>query len=289
MTLRHLEIFLPVCRFMSMTKAAAALNMTQPAVSKAISELESFYHVSLFDRIGRRLYLSDAGKALNHYADTILSQYEESVTFLRDGSSFQSCRLSVNVTVGETILPELCRTVYERLPEIDLQISVHNTAAIENQLRSNECDIAIIDRSDDPSFNAIPLYREPIVFVASDSLIPRSHILKEDLLKQRLLLRETGSGNRACVDAWLNRISFPRSRIWECTSDETLLTMAEAGLGIAALPQSYFQKTRNRSVHTVAVGGEPFQRTFYLLYMQGKYLNRITLQCIDIIRKTVGK
>lgn len=287
MTLRHLEIFLMVCRYMSMTKAATALNMTQPAVSKAIAELENFYHVSLFDRIGRRLYLSDAGQALKSYADTILSQYEESVTFLRDGSSFQSCRLSVNVTVGETILPELCRTIYDRLPDIDLRIRVNNSSAIENQLRNNDCDIAVMDRNDDPAFNAVPLYRETIVFVVSDSLIRQSHILKEDLLKQRLLLRETGSGNRSCIDAWLSRISFPHSHIWESTSDETLLAMAEAGLGIAALPQSYLQKSRNRSVHTVAVGGEPFQRTFYLLSMQGKYLNRITLQCIDIIRKAV--
>ncbi len=287
MTLRHLEIFLAVCRYLSMTKAAAALNMTQPAVSKAISELESFYHVSLFDRIGRRLYLSDAGKALKSYADTILSQYEESVTFLRDGSSFQSCRLSVNVTVGETILPDLCRTIYDKLPGIDLRISVHNTAAIENQLRSNDCDIAIIDRNDDPAFHAVQLYRETIVFAVSDSLIRQSHILKEDLMKQRLLLREPGSGNRACIDPWLSRISFPRSHIWESTSDETLLAMAEAGLGIAALPHSYLQKTRNRAVHTVAVGGEPFQRTFYLSSMQGKYLNRITLQCMNIIKKAV--
>ena len=283
MTLRHLEIFLAVCASMSMTKAAEKLNMSQPAVSKAIAELEDFYHARLFDRISRRLYLTDAGAALKSYAETILTQYEESVTYLRDGSSFQTCRLSVNVTVGETILADLCTAIKEQIPGIDLKVHVANSSAIEKELRNNDCDIAIIDSISDPSFQTIPLYKENLVFAASDTLIPQSHLM-EYFLKQRLLLRETGSGNRACIDAWLRKISFPANNIWESTSDEALLQMAEAGLGIAAIPQSLL-KTQKRSLHTVMTGGEPFIRTFHLIYQNGKYLNQNTKQCIEVIKQ----
>lgn len=283
MTLRHLEIFLTVCRTMSMTKAAEQLNMSQPAVSKAIAELEDFYHAVLFDRIGRRICLSEAGTALKNYADTILSQYDESIAFLRDGSAFQNCRLGVNVTVGETILSDLCLYIEKEVPGIRLRVNVHNSAVIEQQLRDNDCDIAIIDRHDDPAFAAVPLYKENLVFAAASRLIPQSHILREDLGRYRLLLREAGSGNRSCIDPWLQKVSFPSSRIWESSSDEALLNMAEAALGIAVLPQSFLAAHRTNAVHTVAVGGEPFVRRFYLLSMNGKYLNQNTRQCMKAI------
>ena len=284
MTLRHLEIFLAVCRFMSMTKAADSLHMTQPAVSKAIAELEVFYHKTLFDRIGRRLYLTEAGSALQNYASGILSRYEESVTYLRDGSSFQSCRLSVNVTAAETILADLCLMLQKEIPDLNLKLSVDNAAAIERQLRSNECDIAILDRREDLMFESVPLYRESVCFAASDQIFDGSALTEEQLLSHRLLLREPGSGTRACVEGWLQKISFPAGQIWQCTSDEVILEMAEKGLGIAVLPESYLSRHASRT-HPVSAGDEPFVRRFYLVHLRSKYLNQSTLQCIRLIEQ----
>ena len=84
MTLRHLEIFSTVCAQGSFTRAAEKLNMAQPAVSLAIRELEVFYNVRLFERMNRRVYLTEAGRTLWQYADTVLSQFQESVEVLRD-------------------------------------------------------------------------------------------------------------------------------------------------------------------------------------------------------------
>ena len=82
MTLRHLEIFSAVCAQESFTRAAEQLNMAQPAVSLAIRELEVFYNVRLFERMNRRVYLTEAGRTLRQYADTVLSQFQESVEVL---------------------------------------------------------------------------------------------------------------------------------------------------------------------------------------------------------------
>lgn len=83
MTLRHLEIFRAVCARESITLAAEHLNMTQPAVSLAVKELEAFYGVQLLERMNRRIYITDAGRSLLQYADAVLSQFEESVRVLR--------------------------------------------------------------------------------------------------------------------------------------------------------------------------------------------------------------
>ena len=87
MTLRHLEIFSAVCAQESFTRAAEQLNMAQPAVSLAIRELETFYAVRLFERMNRRVYLTEAGRTLRQYADTVLSQFQESVEILRESGT----------------------------------------------------------------------------------------------------------------------------------------------------------------------------------------------------------
>ena len=89
MTLRHLEIFSAVCAQESFTRAAEQLNMAQPAVSLAIRELEVFYNVRLFERMNRRVYLTEAGRTLRQYADTVLSQFQESVEVLRERVSWR--------------------------------------------------------------------------------------------------------------------------------------------------------------------------------------------------------
>ena len=285
MTFRHLEIFLIVCRTLSMTKAAEILHMSQPAVSKTIKELEDFYHTSLFERIGKTLQLSESGLALKQYAGTILSQYQESVSFLQEGTAARSCRLCTTVTIAETILPQLYQKIRSELPDLDLQISVCHTKEAEEKLRRHDCDIAIADRREDPSFEVIPLYKDTLVLAVSDRLFPQSHIMKEDLLKQTLLVREKGSGSRDIPEAWLNRISFPASQLLEMPSYEAISEMSEAGAGIAIIPQSILQKQKKRSLHTVAAGTEPLIRRFSLLYIKGRYLHPEIRRCTDLIRK----
>lgn len=281
MTLRHLEIFLAVCRSLSMTEAAQQLNMSQPAVSKAVRELEDFYHVSLFDRVSRKLFLTSEGETLMNYASTILSQYEESVVCLRDASVFRTCRLSVNVSVAETRLDQICQEIMKEIPDIDLRITVNNSAVIGEMLHGNECDLAVIDRRDDPMLESIPLFEEELVLTASDSYWSKDTITAEEVLSVRLLLREAGSGNRSCIDPWLREISFPVSKSWQCSSDEVLMHMAEKGYGIAVLPKSYVLK--NSRLHPVTVPGVSFVRHFYLVYLLNKYLNRTAEQCRDVI------
>lgn len=286
MTLRHLEVFMAVCRTMSMTKAAEDLNMTQPAVSKAIAELESFYRTSLFDRLNRKLYLTDAGESLREYADSILSQFDESIAFLRDGNSFQTCRLSVNVTVGESILSGLIAAISRQLPQLRLSVNVHNSYHIEQMLRNNDCDLGIIDEKDDLLFDTVHLYEEELGFFAalSDPL-PEKLSLKE-LGACRLLIREKGSGNRAAADKFLQKTdSAPL--LWESSSNAALKKLAQNGMGIAVLPLSSVQK--EDQLRRIRIPGASLKRQFYLVSLRNKYLNPMTCRCMEVIREYCRK
>ena len=90
MTLRHLQIFRAVCDCGSITAAADRLNVTQPSVSMAIRELEVFYQTRLFDRINRKIYLTEAGTMLRQYTDTMLDQYDDMTILLREGKVLQN-------------------------------------------------------------------------------------------------------------------------------------------------------------------------------------------------------
>ena len=160
MTVRHMYIFKTVCECQSITAAAGKLNMTQPAVSVAIKELESFYQVKLFERMNRTIYLTEAGNTLREYADSILDQFEEAEAVLRDGSSMARCRMGVNVSVGETFLPGMLKLLEEKIPGIHMEVLVGNTVTIEEKLNENEIDFAVVDGLKDQTRRVIqPLFR----------------------------------------------------------------------------------------------------------------------------------
>ena len=166
MTLRHLEIFRADCQLESVTLAAEQLNMTQPAVSLAIRELESFYGTRLFERMNRRIYITDAGRTLLQYADTILSQFQESVQILQEARHSGSCRFGVHVTFGETCMPIILKRLSEELPDITAKAFVGNSRKNEEMLLRNELDFAVIDNVTlSPGLTVLPLCRERMAVV----------------------------------------------------------------------------------------------------------------------------
>ena len=202
MTIRHLEIFSAVCARGSVTQAAEILNMTQPAVSQAIRELEVFYGVKLFQRMNRRLYITDAGRSLQQYADTILSQLEESVHVLRDAEAGGSCRFGVHVTLGETRLAAILTTLRRQVPEVQIRSCVFNSARTEQMILENRLDFAVTDHVTlSPACLAQHLCTEDLCAVCAPAFPAPECLTLAELVDQPLLLRESGSGTRTSFDA----------------------------------------------------------------------------------------
>ena len=284
MTLRHLEIFMAVCKAMSMTDASRQLNMSQPAVSKAVAELEAFYGVKLFERIRRRLYLTEAGSTLQSYAASILDRYEESVSLLREGSVFSVCRLGVNITCGETVLADVCRRIREEDPGLDLRVSVFNSGEIAAMILNNTCDIGLIDRADDPRFETEAISEEEIGLFALDGYFAKEKITAGELQKATVILREKGSGSRMIIDPVLSEAAVSQEHLWECGSDDAILSLAEGGLGIAALPLSYMEK-HSSALHRIRYGKTEMRRKLYLVRLRDKYMTKAVRGCMATVRE----
>lgn len=285
MTLRHLEIFRTVCHLESVTRAAEALNMTQPAVSIAIRELEAFYQTRLFERMNRRIYLTEPGRILWQYAENLLSQFGDSVDALRGRHFSQRCTLGVNGTFGETRLSGLLERIQDAQPELDLRVIVDNSQVIERRLMHNEVDLAILDELSHPqSLKTWVLYRERMVIVGRPDMLSTDGITVEALSRQRLLLREPGSGSRKCVEAVFQRHGCPVSPVAECSNTLTLAALAEAGFGLTLLPESVAGAvTPGRNLCCAQPLDDRFERRFYLALHPQKYLTDAIRGLLDVI------
>ena len=131
MTIRHIRIFLEVCRTMNVTRAAENLYMTQPAVSRSIHEIEQVYGVRLFERLNQRLYLTDSGRRMRAYAVHIVDTFDQMERELSDGDERGMLRIGASITLGNYELPGVVRRMKQERPSLRLQATVANVDTLK--------------------------------------------------------------------------------------------------------------------------------------------------------------
>ena len=285
MTLRHLQIFWAVCEKMNISRAAETLNMSQPAVSLAIKELEAFYNTKLFDRIGRRIYLNEAGEKLRTYTYGILDEFAQSISDIRDAHGFISCTIGANATIGECYLSDIVKQLKAAMPALHIVAEIENNRAIEYKLRENKLDFALIDSVvDSPALSAALLFQENMVAVCAPGLMESRKMDIHALAAQPLLLREKGSGCRSCVEAVFSAAGAIPKINAESVSSHVLLSLAASGMGISILPQKLAQPALDSGALTVLhIKNTAFIRTYYLVYLSQKYLTPAVKTCIELV------
>ncbi len=285
MTIRHLQIFQTVCSCNSITAAARRLNITQPSVSIAIKELEAFYHTKLFDRINRRIYLTEEGMSLLQYTDTLLSQYEESISVLRSGMLFTKCRIGANVSAAETFLSRIISAVHTELPQIRFSICIQNNEQIDQLLADNQIDFAVYDQiGDRETRTARLLFRDELVVCCPPDWEGCDSISLEQLSKMPLLLREKGSGMRNFIDVEFSKHGYPQNIAAESISTLGLVELAEAGLGYALVPRELVKKLNtNFQIKVLTICDCALEKSYYLSYNKKKYLNPALMKVIQVL------
>ncbi len=285
MTIRHLQIFKTVFDCGGITAAADRLNMTQPSVSIAIREMESFYGVRLFDRVNRGVYPTEAGTLLRRYAESVLEPFDEAIAVLRDGKSFSKCRLGVNVSVAEAYLEDFIKKIKAAVPEADINITVDNNEHLNKMLTENRIDFAVCDGMiDRASKIVVPLFEEEQVAVFAPSLCSEDEIGVERLSKYPLLLREQGSGQRSCVDAALAQFGSAVRIVATSASTLALIGLAENGSGVAVIPRKLAENlSRTHQLHIASIAAPGIRRAYFLAYLRGKNLLPAMKKAIEAI------
>ncbi len=280
MTLRHMKIFVAVCRCKSATAAAEKLGIAQPAVSLAIRELEQYYGVNLFDRISHRLFLTEEGKELLQYAEKIISLFDEAESEIHNRDSFGTVRIGSSITVGTCLLPDYVQRFRLQYPNIKVQVTVDNSAAIEQKVLENQLDFALIEGNIHSTRIICHRFRKDelvLVCGANDFSYP-DELSLEQLAGLPFLLREHGSGTRELFDSALLTHGITVTPEWESISTEALVSAVSRGLGVSVLPLRLVERDLSEGkLRRIRIRGLTLGRNFSLIHHKDKNLSRPVL------------
>ncbi len=290
MTLRHMIIFRTVCECgYNSTKAAEELHMTQPAISLAIKELEQYYDVRLFDRIGRRLQITDAGQHFLQYSIHISDLFKDMENGLRDWDSKGILKVGASITIGSQFLPSYVKDFSDICPGVDVRVIVEQSDRLEQKILNNELDFALIEGiTQSPKIISEAFMQDSLCVICSaDKGWKQGQIIsREEFKKQRFLLREHGSGTRDVFDHVIEQAGIHIIPAWEAMSTSALINAVITGLGIAILPYRMIQPVlKSGLIVTVEVEGLNFTRNFYIIHHKDKFLMPSAKKFIELCKK----
>jgi len=243
MTLEQLRIFVAVAEQEHMTRAAGALNLTQSATSAAIAALEARHATKLFDRIGRNIRITDAGRQFLVEARAVLARADAAEAVLADlaGLKRGSLALAASQTVGNYWLPPLMHDFRARHPGIRLTLKIGNSEQVMNQVREGTADLGFIEGpSDDPTLAVKAIAQDELVLVvgASHSWANTRALTPEQMKGAAWVTREQGSGTRQVFEDALAGFEIARKDInitLTLPSNESVCMAVAAGAGATVI------------------------------------------------------
>lgn len=287
MNIRQLAVFQAVCEEHSFTKAANKLFMTQPAVSHVIQELEAETGCVLFDRIARKIYLTESGRLFLEKAVRVLEAYDDLCQNDILLEELAPVRVGSSITIACFWLPQIVKEFglhYENTPVV---VEVNSAKVVEEKLLTNEIDIAFIEgviHSD--RLHKIPFssYDMSVVCHPEHPFAGRKKIRAEELDGEKLLLRERGSAIRDTFDSSLLLFHLFLEPIWTSVNTQVLIEAVRAGVGISVLPDHLVEdEVKDGSLCLVEVEGLRMRNQNHVVYHKDKHLSKPMQKLISIV------
>jgi DNA-binding transcriptional LysR family regulator len=274
-TLRQLEVFLATARFENVTRAATELAMSQSAASGSLRELESQFEVKLFDRLGKRLRLSELGQQLRPQAESLLAQAGALEHALAGEDVIGRLQVGATLTIGNYIAVNMIADFRQRHPQADIVLRVANTETIAAQVASFDLDMGLIEGElQHPDLDSLHWRGdELVVFAAPDHPLAQASALTDaDLLTLPWIVREHGSGTRQAFERAMHGILTDLDIAMELQHTEAIKRAVEAGLGVGCLSRVCLVDAFNRgSLVPLAVPERDFRREWFLITHREKF------------------
>lgn len=289
MNLDRLRTFRALAESLHFRKTADKLHISQSAVSQQISALEAELGVLLFERIGRRTFLTPAGKLLVDEAGKVLAAVERAGEAVRafGAGDVDRLRLGASTTPGVYIVPAALGAFRTALPLVDLTFRIANSADIEQGLVHNDLDLGIVGEeiAHDELFQ-VAIGEDEIVAVAAPNFAERKRLRATDLEKLPLLARESGSATRRHVDGGLSKLGVKPRIAFELPSPEAQVRAAAAGLGLAFVSRRVAASDlAAKRLVVVPVEGLRLVRPIIAAYHRDKRVSPAMQQLIALLRR----
>jgi LysR family transcriptional regulator, low CO2-responsive transcriptional regulator len=289
-TLQQLRLFLAVAEHGSFTRAAQAVHLSQPAVSIQVKRLEEQVGLPLFEQIGKRIYLTHAGKLLHDACSDIFLRLENlnmALDTLR-GEVAGPLRLTV-VTTAKYFLPEYLGAFLRRYPGVQPALKVTNRRRVLERIEQNEDDFYILGTlPEDKNLEIHPfLDDELVVFAHPEHPLARQRSIPlQRLSEERVLFREEGSGIRFQLERYFRERNLVITPYMELGSGEAIKQAVIANLGISIISTFSLELELNSNLVAILdVEGFPIPRQWSIVYPRGKSLSLVAQRFLDFLLK----
>jgi len=279
-TIRQLQIFEAVAQQLSYTQAAELLFLSQPAVSMQIKQLESEVGMPLFERLGKKLFLTEAGDELLNYARNISQQLVELNDVMDEVRGSERGRLTIAVaTTANYFALKLLGEFYKRFSGTTINLDVTNRESLLKHLGENTVDMVIMGQPPESmDVEATAFLDNPLVVIA-----PKGHALSEQesiplsvLQQETFIMREHGSGTRIAMERFFEQSGYSISSVMEMSSNEAINQAVEAGLGLGIVSHHTLElELALGRLVVLDVESFPIMRHWYLVHRNGKRLTAL--------------
>lgn len=287
-TLHQLKVFEAAARNGSFTRAAEELFLTQPTVSMQVKQLTKAVGLPLFEQVGKRLYLTQAGQELFATCKEIfekLSQFEMTVADLK-GMKQGKLRLAV-ITTAKYFVPRLLGPFCQLYPGIDISLQVTNHSGIVERLKENLDDLYIMSQlPENLDINFQSFLENPLVVLAAANhpLAGEKNISLERLGEEPFILREPGSGTRTAVQKLFDEHGITLKVKLELGSNEAIKQAIAGGLGVSILSRhTIFTEVPNSELTILDVEHFPIRRHWYMVYPTGRQMSVVARTYFDYL------
>jgi DNA-binding transcriptional LysR family regulator len=273
-TLKQLDVFIAVARTQSVSRAAETLSLSQSATSTALAELERQFDCQLFDRIGKRLQLNGLGQQLLPAAVDLMDRAREFEEQLQGRGGFGALNVGATLTVGNYLATLFIGHFMQLHPESRIQLTVHNTATVVQQVLNYELDVGMIEgEAWAPELAIEPwLEDELVVFAAPSHPLAGGQATLDQLAKEPWILREVGSGTREAFDRAIGAHQRQINVRLQLEHTEAIKRAVESGLGIGCISRLALRDAfRRRSLLPIEVPDLNLRRYFYFIWHRSKY------------------
>ncbi len=280
LTLRQLKVFESVARHLSYSRAADELHLTQPAVSMQIKQLEDNISLPLFEQLGKRIYLTEAGRELYQYSRAISQQLTDMEVALDELKGMERGKLNISVvTTANYFAPHLLAKFCQRYRGVTVSLNVSNRETVLKQLSDNLIDLAIMGQPpEDSDIDSESFMENPLVVIAppDHALCKEKNIPVIRLEKEIFLVRESGSGTRGAMERFFAQHHIKIKKGMETDTTEAIKQAVQAGMGLGIMSRytAELELETNR-LKVLDVQGFPIIRYWHVVNRKNKRLSGV--------------
>ncbi len=291
-TLHQLKIFLTVSKMKSITKAAEAMHLSQPAVSIQLKKLQDQFEMPLTEVVGRKLYITDFGKQLAAASERVLAEADAIDLLLHEYKGILVGKITISiVSTAKYVLPYFLNDFVKKYPQIDIQVDVTNKRRVIESLKENDTDFALVSvLPNDMAINVIELMDNKLFLVGSSNGTSLTKLkvplTAEQAIQLPLIFREEGSATRAAMERFLSQAGESLNKRLELVSNEAVKQAVSADLGYSIMPLIGLKnEIQNNNLQIIPTIGLPITTTWNLIYNKNKGLLPASKALIHYIEK----